>query len=193
MPQSEISNRLDLAILFEFRLVTLTEFARIKTSLRSTDPEIMMKRRSFLTYFSLSWLTACFPVVLAACAPKVTTQPGSSVDSVNKDTVKPALKKTADGFTIVGSVAELEKAGYLQTKEVAVSKDPTNPKQLIAINPKCTHLGCDVKWIPGEKKYDCPCHDSEFAADGKVLKGPVTKDLAIYPIKIVGTQVLVKI
>ena len=131
----------------------------------------MIKRRSFLTYFGLSWLTACFPVVLAACAPKASTQIVSSVDSADKDTIKPGLKKTADGFTIVGSVAELEKAGYLQTKDVAVSKDPTNPTQLIAVNPKCTHLGCDVKWIPGEKKYECPCHDAEFASNGKVLKG----------------------
>ena len=153
----------------------------------------MMKRRSFLTYFSLSWLTACFPVVLAACAPTASTQTASSVDLENKGTVKSALKKTADGFTIVGSVAELEKAGYLQTKDVAVSKDPTNPKQLIAVNPKCTHLGCDVKWIPEQKKYDCPCHDSEFAPTGKVLKGPATKDLATYSTKIVGDQVLVKI
>jgi cytochrome b6-f complex iron-sulfur subunit len=153
----------------------------------------MIKRRSFLTYFSLSWLAVCFPVVLAACAPKASTQLASSIDSEDKDNVKPALKKTADGFTIVGSVAELEKAGYLQIKEVAVAKDPTNPKKLIAINPKCTHLGCDVKWIPGEKKYDCPCHDSEFSANGKVLKGPATKDLATYSAKIVGTQVLVKI
>ena len=153
----------------------------------------MMKRRSFLTYFSLSWLTACFPVVLAACAPKASTQAASSIDSENKDTVKPALKKTADGFTVVGSVPELDKAGYIQTKEVAVSKDPTNPKQLLAVNPKCTHEGCDVKWMAGAKKYECPCHGAEFAADGKVLKGPATKSLASYSAKVVGTQILVKI
>jgi cytochrome b6-f complex iron-sulfur subunit len=153
----------------------------------------MMKRRSFLTYFSLSWLTACFPVILAACAPSSSTQSDTNTDSADKDTAKPSIKKTADGFMVVGSVAELEKAGYIQTKEVAVSKDPTDPKKLIAVNPKCTHLGCDVKWIPGEKKYECPCHDSEFSATGKVLKGPATKDLATYTTKIVGTQVLVKI
>jgi cytochrome b6-f complex iron-sulfur subunit len=153
----------------------------------------MIKRRSFLTYFSLSWLTACFPVVLAACAPKASTQAASNIDSENKDTAKSALKKTADGFTIVGSVAELEKAGYIQTKEVAVSKDPTNLKQLLAVNPKCTHEGCDVKWMAGEKKYECPCHSAEFAADGKVLKGPAKKNLATYSAKVVGTQILVKI
>jgi cytochrome b6-f complex iron-sulfur subunit len=156
----------------------------------------MLKRRSFLTYFSIGWLTSCFPVVLAACAPNkaniATTATADASTTEDKGTVKPAVK-SADGFTVVGSVAELEKAGYLQTKAVAVSKDPANPQKLIAVNPKCTHQGCDVKWMAGEKKYDCPCHDSEFAADGKVLKGPASKPLVTYPAKIVGTQVLVKL
>jgi cytochrome b6-f complex iron-sulfur subunit len=156
----------------------------------------MLKRRSFLTYFSLGWLTACFPVVLAACAPKSTTQSTANADAPaaeGKSPIKPALKKTADGFSIVGSVAELEKTGYLQSKEFAVSKDPTNPTKLIAVNPTCTHKACTVKWSAEAKKYDCPCHDSAFAADGKVIKGPAKTNLAIYPAKIVGDQVLVKI
>ena len=157
----------------------------------------MMKRRSFLSYFSIGWLTACFPVVLAACAPsKSTTEANANTDTPvadDKQVAKPVAKKTADGFTVVGSVAQLEKSGYLQTKEVAVSRDPSNPKQLFAVNSKCTHQGCDVKWVAGEKRYECPCHDSDFAADGKVLKGPATTSLATYSAKIVGTQVLVKI
>ncbi len=152
---------------------------------------MMLKRRSFLTYFSLGWLTACFPVVLAACAPKASIQSTATID--DKGTAKPVSKITADGFTVVGSVAELEKAGYIQTKEVAVSKDPTNPKQLLAVSSKCTHKGCDVKWMAGEKKYECPCHSSEFAADGKVLKGPAKTNLTTYSAKVVGTQILVKI
>ena len=150
----------------------------------------MMKRRSFLTYFSLSWLTACFPVILAACAPSSSTQANTNPD--DKGTAKPA-KKTADGFTVVGAAAELDKAGHIQTTAVAVAKDPTNPKQLLAVNPKCSHEGCDVKWMPGAKKYECPCHGAEFSADGKVLKGPATVSLATYPAKVVGTQILVKI
>jgi cytochrome b6-f complex iron-sulfur subunit len=148
----------------------------------------MIKRRSFLTYFSLGWFTSCFPIVLAACTPN---KPSSQ--STTTTTEPPTAKKTADGMTIAGSVAQLEQAGYLETKEVSVARDPANPKQLLAVNPKCTHQGCNVKWSAGEKRYDCPCHDSEFAADGKVLKGPAAKPLATYTAKIVGTQVLVKI
>ncbi|WP_310425919.1 Rieske 2Fe-2S domain-containing protein [Chamaesiphon sp. VAR_48_metabat_135_sub] len=156
----------------------------------------MIKRRSFITYFSIGWLTSCFPVVLAACAPSksstqvTTTNPPGTGDP---SAAKPITQKTADGFTVVGSVTQLEKAGYLQTKEVAVARDPANPKQLFAVNPKCTHQGCDIKWVAEEKKYECPCHDSDFAADGKVLKGPATKPLTTYSAKIVGNQVLVKV
>lgn len=156
----------------------------------------MLKRRSFLTYFSLGWLTTCFPVVLAACAPKDSNQSNANADvptNDDKGIAKPVTKKTADGFTVVGSVAQLEKAGYIQTQEVAISKDPTNPKQLLAVNPKCTHQGCDVKWMAESKKYECPCHSAEFAADGKVLKGPATKNLTTYTAKVVGTQILVKV
>jgi cytochrome b6-f complex iron-sulfur subunit len=156
----------------------------------------MIKRRSFLTYFSVGWLTSCFPVVLAACAPTKSITQATTTDASptsDESAEKSATKKTADGFTVVGSVAQLQKAGYLQTKAVAVSRDPANPSKLLAVNPKCTHQGCDVKWMAGEKKYECPCHDSDFAADGKVLKGPATKPLATYPAKIVGTQVLVKV
>jgi cytochrome b6-f complex iron-sulfur subunit len=149
----------------------------------------MLKRRSFLGYFSIGWLTTCFSIVLAAYDPDRSLAQTTG----DKDSTKPVTKQTADGFTVVGSVSELEKTGYLQTKEVAVLRNPSNPNKLIAVNPKCTHQGCDVKWSSGDKKYECPCHGANFDADGTVLNGPATKPLTAYTAKIVGTQVLVKI
>jgi cytochrome b6-f complex iron-sulfur subunit len=149
----------------------------------------MIKRRSFLGYFSIGWLTTCFPLLLAAYDPDRSLAQTTG----DKDSAKPVTKPTVDGFTVIGSVGELEKTGYLQTKEVAVLVNPYNPKKPIAVNPKCTHQGCDVKWSSGEKKYQCPCHGAAFDVDGSVLNGPATKPLAVYETKIVGTQVLVKI
>jgi cytochrome b6-f complex iron-sulfur subunit len=165
----------------------------------------MLKRRSFLAYFSIGWLTSCFPMILAACdpsksiaegKPKVkaqTTTNGDAPATGDKDAVKPTAQQKPGVFTLIGTVADLDKNGYLQTKEVAVLRNPNNPQKLIAVNPKCTHQGCDVKWVAGDKKYTCPCHSSNFDADGTVLNGPATKPLAAYPAKIVDTQVLVEI
>lgn len=165
----------------------------------------MLKRRSFFAYFSIGWLASCFPMILAACdpsksiaagKPRVNAQTITSEDALatgDKDATKPTAQVKPEGFTVVGSVSDLDKNGYLQTKEVAVIRNPYNSQKLIAVNPKCTHQGCDVKWVAGDKKYACPCHGASFEATGEVLNGPATKPLPAYPAKIVGTQVLVEI
>jgi cytochrome b6-f complex iron-sulfur subunit len=149
----------------------------------------MMKRRSFFRYFSIGWLTSCFPIILSICAPAKSIAQTTN----DRNPAKPATTKIEAGFTAIGTVADLEKNGYLQTKEAAVLRNPSNPQKLIAVNPKCTHQGCDVKWVTGEKKYTCPCHSSSFEANGEVINGPATKPLAAYPAKIVGDRVFVKI
>ena len=42
---------------------------------------------------------------------------------------------------------------------------------------RCPHLGCALKWNPQERTWDCPCHGSRFAEDGKLLDNPATGDL----------------
>lgn len=45
------------------------------------------------------------------------------------------------------------------------------------IIPNCTYEGCKVNWDEKEKVWVCPCCGSIFSPEGKVLKGPATKDL----------------
>lgn len=43
----------------------------------------------------------------------------------------------------------------------------------------CTHLGCVVPWVGAENKFKCPCHGSQYNAEGKVIRGPAPLSLAL--------------
>ncbi|HEY8151899.1 MAG TPA: FAD-dependent oxidoreductase [Vicinamibacteria bacterium] len=60
-------------------------------------------------------------------------------------------------------------------RKIAAYRDPM--AGVIRLSATCTHLGCIVEWNTGEKTWDCPCHGSRFAPDGRVLNGPAKTDL----------------
>ena len=47
--------------------------------------------------------------------------------------------------------------------------------RMLAVN--CSHLGCSVAPNKQAMRFECPCHGSMFALDGKVIHGP-----AIFPL-----------
>lgn len=61
-------------------------------------------------------------------------------------------------------------------KKIAVSRDQEGT--LHRVSASCTHLGCIVHWNRTEQCWDCPCHGSQFAADGSVLNGPALNPLS---------------
>lgn len=59
--------------------------------------------------------------------------------------------------------------------KLAVCRDASG--RLHVHSAVCTHLGCVVQWNSTEQCWDCPCHGSQFAADGAVLNGPAISPL----------------
>jgi Rieske Fe-S protein len=49
---------------------------------------------------------------------------------------------------------------------------------LVALEDRCTHLGCRQKWNPERNLFECPCHGSEFDLSGEVKRGPASRALA---------------
>ena len=43
--------------------------------------------------------------------------------------------------------------------------------------PRCSHMGCALKWNPQERSWDCSCHGSRFTEDGVLLNDPAQKGL----------------
>jgi menaquinol-cytochrome c reductase iron-sulfur subunit len=63
-----------------------------------------------------------------------------------------------------------------------------------ALNVVCPHAGCFVDYRPANSNFFCPCHNSSFALNGKILdpKSPSPRGLDELPVEVRnGTEVWV--
>ena len=58
-----------------------------------------------------------------------------------------------------------------------------------AIRPVCTHLGCTVEWQSGQSRFVCPCHGSQYDAQGRVVRGPARRSLPLITTVVKHNQV----
>lgn len=63
-------------------------------------------------------------------------------------------------------------------------------KDVVALAPQCTHLGCAYHWASEKKEFECPCHTSAFSIDGAVLTGPAPRPLDRFQVKLEGKRLL---
>lgn len=141
-----------------------------------------MKRRKFISLVGVGGATH---LIVSACTPN--------------DSSPVTNSPNGDGFEKVGTLTELDKNQQLLGKNLGsgdqkalIIRNPTDNNQLIALNPACPHAGCTVTWESEELKFICPCHDSQFSSDGKVLEGPAKEPLTSYEVKLSGDSILVK-
>jgi len=60
-----------------------------------------------------------------------------------------------------------------------------------AFGPQCTHLGCAYHWDDSKNEFICPCHNSFFSIDGKVMAGPAPRPLDRYETRIDGKKLFI--
>jgi len=44
-------------------------------------------------------------------------------------------------------------------------------------SPRCTHMGCKLRWNAAEKSWDCSCHGSRFDKTGHVVNNPAKRGI----------------
>ena len=119
-------------------------------------------RRDFLTRF-IKWTTALISAVL----------------------VYPLLRFL--GFTIkpkpryVKVAAPLPVSGFHAERDFILFGGNEAPR---AISRTCTHLGCRVNFLEDKQIIECPCHQSRFTPEGKLISGPAKKDLPAFTVEI---------
>ncbi len=158
-----------------------------------------MNRREFISWVGVSGIVSSLPIAIAACTPKEEAQSPDATGSsaMGQGSPSASAPPRADGFLAVGTMADLSKNGQIANEKSAVGNllviaDPTNPSQVIAINPTCPHAGCTVAWKKDETAFACPCHGSKFTSSGAVQQGPADKPLTPYTTKLEGDLILVK-
>lgn len=154
-----------------------------------------MDRRTFLTWVGVGGIASSLPVAIAACSNKTAT---TSNETASSPAANSGAVARADGFQPVGTITALDQKGQLADQKFAAGplllvRNPDSPETLAAVNATCTHKACLVEWQAEQKVFVCLCHDSKFAADGKVLQGPATEPLKTYEAKLEGDSVLVKV
>jgi nucleotide-binding universal stress UspA family protein len=99
--------------------------------------------------------------------------------SVPRDVAENAPSDVLVARTIAQNLSEIQpgEGGIVASGDhkVAVYRDPKGAT--IILSAKCTHMGCTVRWNAAERTWDCPCHGSRFASDGKVVNGPAERPL----------------
>ena len=63
----------------------------------------------------------------------------------------------------------------VNNKKIGVFKTETG--ELLAVKPKCSHLGCELNFNNIDKVWECPCHGSKFKPDGTAIEVPGVKNL----------------
>ena len=63
---------------------------------------------------------------------------------------------------------------------------------LTAFVAVCTHLDCNVSYIPEEKKFYCACHDGWFNENGVNIAGPPPSPLRTLDVEITEEQLFIR-
>jgi len=70
---------------------------------------------------------------------------------------------------------------------VARRAERGSAEDFVALSSTCPHLGCQVHWQAGEKRFFCPCHNGTFDPEGRATAGPpfeAGQSLPRYPLRL---------
>jgi Rieske Fe-S protein len=104
-----------------------------------------------------------------------------------QNSFKPVLQPTKMTFS------KTDQDAFVTTREpeqVWIIKKSTD--EVKVFSPVCPHLGCRYNWDAEKKLFVCPCHNSVFTIEGKVVSGPAPRGLDELPSEIRNESVYVE-
>lgn len=114
--------------------------------------------------------------------------------------LRPAVSASSQKWIDVARVAEIggnkpvarkvvveQTAGWARTlaeHSVYVLPGVLPEKGNQVLSAVCPHEGCEVTWRDDESVFSCPCHDSNFTAEGQRINGPARRGLDPLPSRV---------
>ena len=119
--------------------------------------------------------------------------------------ISPALKRSSSVWSEVGSIRDFSTGSPKQVTYRVLSQDSWSKRfversawvvakggdNYTVFSPICTHLGCACNWSEESKRFECPCHNSFFDIEGRVVSGPAPRPLDAYKVKVEKRKLLV--
>jgi cytochrome b6-f complex iron-sulfur subunit len=139
----------------------------VAESTSSREPTRRSVLNLLLTVGGLGWLATVVYPVIRYLKPLPMRGPAGPVDLTRAEVTKIEREKFA--IIPVGS------------RRVLVLEDSDG--ELHALDAKCTHEGCTVRYEPGEALIWCACHNGRFDLEGRVLGGPPPRPLSRHRIQ----------
>lgn len=130
----------------------------------------MATRRSFLSWSGLALAAAAvaeaFWVALTFLRPR------------------PANSDARGGIIVAGPVAKFPPGSVTAFPLGKFYLVHLEDGGFLALDRRCTHLGCTVPWDPEMAQFACPCHSSVFDMRGQVLRPPAPRSLDRFEVRI---------
>jgi menaquinol-cytochrome c reductase iron-sulfur subunit len=155
------------------------------------DAAVAPDRREFLTKAAAVAIGGAVAVAAPIAGMCVLLDPLRRKSEVNASVLVATLAALPEG--------EPKKFPVLATKVDAWNRTPNVPvgavylqrlkdNKVRALNVVCPHAGCFVDFRAAQGHYHCPCHDSSFSLDGKILdpKSPSPRPLDELPVEVRG-------
>lgn len=128
--------------------------------------EDCLSRRKFLASSAGAAGAAALAALATACGDGVV----SGVAPGTNGTLDQPIVITVANFPGLATTGTLVKVGNI------VAAKRTGPNTFDAFNMTCTHQGCLTDIVNGQR-FDCPCHGSQFDANGNVIRTPAQQPL----------------
>lgn len=136
-----------------------------------SEPSSKATRRGALNFLltvgGLGWLASVLYPVISYLRPLPMSGPSGPVGLTRAE----VARIERDKFAIIP----------VGTKRVLVLEDSAG--ELHALDAKCTHEGCTVRYVSGEALIWCACHNARFDLEGRVLGGPPPRGLSRYVVQ----------